>query len=99
MSAFIDMSTPHERFIASGSLPAFKAATATAAFEVACDYALLQLQSEMRPTAMPGAPVDPYIGLDANSQMWGAARVLEILKHLHEAPKPSSSQKNQSLHY
>ena len=93
------MNTPHERFLASGFSRSLAEATGKEFFQAACDYALLQLQSEMRPTALPGVPVDPYVAIDANSQMWGAARVLEILKHLHEPADKQKPVKGQTLHY
>lgn len=93
------MDTPHERFLVTGHAVPFSKVAATETFEAACDYALLQLQSEMRPTSVPGLPVDPYVAIDANSQMWGASRVLQILKHLHEPIKQPEPVKGQSLHY
>lgn len=93
------MSTPRERFQQSEHLAALKNMAGSLAFAAACDYALLQLQSEMPGTTFPGSPTDPYIGLDANSQMAGARRVIEILKNLHEVPKPQIQQKPHKLSY
>lgn len=69
------------------------------ALEFACDYALLQLQYEMPGNTHPGLPTDPYVGLDANAQMQGARRVLDILKTLHEPVKQPTQPKRESLHY
>ena len=93
------MPTPRESFILSGKAAAFKAVVATDYFEIACDYAMLQLLSEQQQNVLPGRPVDPYVGLDANAQMKGAARVLEILKTLHEPVKPPTQEKRPSLNY
>lgn len=94
------MQTPREHFQLSGKSPAWQKVIASVPeFEVACDYALLQLQSEMVPTTISGAPTDPYHAIDANSQMWGARRVIEILRTLHEPVKPPTQPKRETLHY
>lgn len=93
------MRTPRESFLLSGKAGDFKKVAATEAFEVACDYALLQLQSDMLPNRLPGLPIDPCAGLDANAQMQGAARVLDILKTIAEPSKPPEALKRESLHY
>lgn len=93
------METPKQRFLLSGPANSFKAIAESQVLRTACDYALLQLQSEMRPTAFPGTPVDPYVAIDANSQMWGAARVIDILLRLHEADKPKTPATEKQLHY
>lgn len=72
---------------------------ASEAFEPACSYALLELQSEMAPTAVPGQPTDPYAAIDANSQMQGARRVLTILQTLTEPIKPQQTTKRDKLNY
>jgi hypothetical protein len=91
--------TPRESFLISGKAAAFKKLTADDSFEVACDYALLQLQTEMLPNRLPGIPIDPCAGLDANAQMQGAARVIAILQTIAEIPKPATAPKRDSLHY
>lgn len=91
--------TPKESFLTSGHSSAFSKLVASEAFEPACQYALLQLQYEMPPTAVPGMPTDPYHGIDANSQMYGARRVLTILASLSEPIKPPIQPKRESLHY
>lgn len=94
------MPTPKENFLVSGKAPAWAAVVAKVPeFETACDYALLQLQSEMRPNTTPNLPTDPYIGLDANAQMTGARRVLEILSTLSEPINPPKPQTKDTLHY
>lgn len=93
------MPTPKESFILSGKAQAFKQFVATVEFDVACDYALLQLLSEQRQNILPGQPADPYVGLDANAQMKGAARVLEILRTIHEPEKPPAQEKRPTLKY
>lgn len=93
------MRTPKQLFLASGHASALKAFAATADFEPACVHALMQLQSEMAPTALPRTPVDPYVAIDANSQMWGARRVLEILHALSQPEEPTKQPKKDTLHY
>ena len=91
--------TPRESFLATGTAKDFEKIVATVAFDLACDYALLELQSLMPPNLVPNLPTDPYIGLDANAQMTGAARVIRILKTLHEPVKPPTTPKRDTLHY
>ncbi len=94
------MRSPRESFQLTGKAPEWaKVVASVPGFETACDYALLQLQSEMTPTTIPGSPTDPYHAIDANSQMWGARRVLAILKTLHEPVKQATPPKRESLHY
>lgn len=91
--------TPRESFQVSGSLADFKKIIALAAFEVACDYALLELQHQMPPNTTPSLPTDPYVGIDANAQMQGAKRVLAILKNLAEPVEQAKPIKQDRLHY
>jgi len=91
--------TPREIFQTSGNSAIFKKISENEAFEAACDASLLQLLSEMMPNQLPGRPIDPCVGLDANAQMQGAARVLAILKTITETPKPATAPKRDSLHY
>jgi hypothetical protein len=93
------MDSPRQRFQVSGHAKAFSALVASESFEPACDYALLELQSQLPSTCTPGLPTDPHLAIDANSQIHGAARVLEILKHLHEPSKSDVTPKRNSLHY
>lgn len=93
------MRPPKESWLTSGHSASFAKLVASESFEPACQHALMQLQSELPPTAVPGVPTDPYIGLDANSQMFGARRVLAILSSLSEPAKPSTTPKSQTLHY
>lgn len=83
----------------SGHMDNFKKLVATEAFEVACDYALLELQSHMAPNTVPGLPTDPYIGIDANAQMFGARRVIEILKNLSDPTESPKQPERPKLHY
>lgn len=69
------------------------------AFDHACQYALMQLQHEMPPTTVPGHPCDPYLAIDANSQMFGARRVLEILATLSDPIKTPAPLKTEQLKY
>lgn len=92
------MRTPKESFLLSGKAEAFGRLRSTVEFETACDYALLQLQSEMPPNTMPGLPTDPYIGIDANAQMVGARRLVEILLSLAEPIKEKETEKRPSLY-
>lgn len=93
------MSTPRQRFQLSGLSEKFKGVVASESFELACDYALLQLFSELPPNNVPGSPTDPYVGLDANAQAWGARRVIEILQHLHEPEKEPKQSPKPTLNY
>lgn len=93
------MPTPRESFLLTGKAAEFKRVVASESFETACDYALLHLLSQMPPNTMPGLPTDPYVGLDANAQMNGARRVIEILKSLAEPVKEPKPIKRDQLHY
>lgn len=93
------MRTPKEAFLSSGHSAAFAKLVASESFEVACHYALLQLQNEMPPSTMPMTPTDPYAAIDANSQMFGAKRVLAILQSLSEPVKTTAPVKRDTLHY
>lgn len=93
------MRSPKESFLLSGSAPDFKKVLQVPAFEVACDYALMELQFQMPPNTTPSLPTDPYIGIDANAQMWGARRVIEILLSLTEPIKKPEPIKTPTLHY
>ena len=93
------MNTPRESFRVSGHAGAFSKLAASESFDPACDYAFLQLVSEMPPNTHPSLPTDPYVGFDANAQIQGARRVLSILRTIHkpvEQPKPA---KKDTLHY
>ena len=93
------MRTPRESFALTGKAPEWKKIVANEAFEPACLHALLQLQSEMTPNRLPGLPIDPCAGLDANAQMQGAARVLDILKTIAEPVTQPAPTKRETLHY
>lgn len=93
------MTTPKDRFLVSGHAASFGKVVSSESFETACDYALLQLRSEMPVNCQPGLLPDPLLGFDANAQMVGASRVLEILKHIHEPIKPTSQPVTAKLHY
>ena len=94
------MKTPRESFQVSGKSDAWKKVVSSVPeFETACDYALLQLRSEMSPNILPGGPTDVMLGFDANAQMTGAARVLEILRTIHEPIKPPITPKRDTLNY
>lgn len=71
----------------------------TEPFLAACDYALMELQQQMPPNTTPSLPTDPYIGIDANAQMFGAKRVIEILKNLSEPIQEPKPIERKSLHY
>ena len=93
------MRTSRESFLLTGKAAEFKKIVASDSFEPACNHALLQLQSEMIPNRLPGLPIDPCAGLDANAQMQGAVRVLEILRTIAEPITPPAPIKRESLHY
>lgn len=86
-------------FQTSGFAAAFKQFVGTDACEAACHYALMQLRSELPPNTFPGLATDPLVGFDANAQMVGAARVLQILQTLHEVEKPLTPPKRPTLNY
>lgn len=90
---------PRDSFRLTGKAAELKRLLANEAFDVACDYSLLQLLSEMPANLQPGAATDVMIGFDANAQMAGAARVLEILKTLADPVKPPTTPKRDTLHY
>jgi hypothetical protein len=92
------MRAPRESFLLTGKAPEFKKLVANDAFEPACSHALLQLQSEMVPNRLPGLPIDPCAGLDANAQMQGAARVLEILRTIADPVTQPTPVKRERLH-
>lgn len=93
------MTTPKESFLQSGLSADFKKIAGNPAFLVACDYALMELQSRMPPNTTPSLPTDPYVGLDANGQMFGARRVIDILQSLSEPVKPPTQIKRESLYH
>lgn len=93
------MRAPRDSFKLTGHGEAFARLRATVPFETACDYALLELQAQMPPNTTPSLPTDPYVGLDANAQMFGARRVIEILKALGDPDKPRDTTPRPTLHY
>jgi len=93
------MRTPKESFLLTGKAPEWKKIVANDAFDPACLHALAQLQSEIVPNRLPGVPIDPCAGLDANAQMQGAARVLDILKTIAEPVTQPAPTKRETLHY
>lgn len=93
------MRQPRESFLLSGHASEFSKQVATPAFEAACEYALLQLQSEMPPNTVAGRPTDPYAAIDANAQMHGARRVLDILQTISQPVKDKPQPKRETLHY
>lgn len=93
------MRTAKECWMASGHADTWKQIALNVAFDHACHHALMLLQSEMPPTTVPGSATDPYTALDANSQMFGAKRVLSILRHLSDPIPKSPSTKTPTLKY
>ena len=94
------MRTAKESFLLSGKAGAWKKVVDTVPeLDAACEYALLQLASEMPYNLQPGLPTDVMVGFDANAQMKGAARVLEILKTISDPIKPPITPKKESLNY
>jgi hypothetical protein len=93
------MKTPRESFQVSGKAAEFRRCVGNEAFEPACEYALLQLATEMPHNCHPSLPTDPYVGLDANAQMHGARRVLEILQTIADPIKPPTDEKRNTLNY
>lgn len=93
------MRTPKESFLTSGHSAAFSKVVSTECFEVACNYALLELSYWLPPTTTPGIPTDPYIAIDANSQLFGAKKVIAILQSLSDPIKTETSTKKDTLNY
>jgi hypothetical protein len=93
------MKSPRESFQTSGKAAEFRRCAGNEAFEPACEYALLQLVSEMQPNRQPSLPIDPYAGLDANAQIHGARRVLEILQTIADPIKLPQPENRNSLNY
>lgn len=94
------MRTPREAFLLTPAAAEWKKIVAgSTALDTACDYALLQLITELAPNTTPSLPTDPYIGIDANAQRWGAIRVLELLKTLHEPIKPPVTPKRETIYH
>ena len=82
----------------SGHAAEFKKVAGLEAFAVACDYAILELQSQMAPNIAAGSQADPLQGLDANAQMHGAAKAPETLLHLAELAEEKRALPQQELH-
>ena len=93
------MRTPRESFLLTGKAPKWKEIVANDAFEPACLHALAQLQSDMLPNRLPGLPIDPCAGLDANAQMQGAARVLDILLTIAEPEISPVTKKRDTIYH
>lgn len=93
------MRTPREVFIASPHATGWKSVCNSEVFDPACIAALAELQSQMPSSATPGVPTDPYVGIDANAQMFGARRVLAILAGIAEPIKQPEPIKRPSLKY
>jgi len=83
--------SPKEKF-QSNPLCKIHADIATSeAFGTACDYALLQMQTEM--------PHDPLLGHDSHTKMVGAQRIVQILKTIHEPQEETKPKVQRSLNY
>jgi hypothetical protein len=94
------MKSPRESFLLSGKAGAWKKIVDTVPeLDAACEYALLQLAAEMPHNLHPSLPTDVMVGFDANAQMHGAARVLEILRTISEPVTPPTTPKRESLNY
>lgn len=93
------MRTPKEIFITSGYANDFAKIANAEAFESACQFAMMQLRTELPDNVCPGVATDPLIGFDANAQMVGAARVISILQTLHQTPEKPPTTKRESLNY
>lgn len=91
--------SPKESFQLTGKSADFAKIRASEAFETACDYALLELLWHMPPNNTPNLPTDPYVGIDANAQLFGAKRIIEILKTIAEPVKPVEPPKRPTLSY
>lgn len=88
-----------QTFILSPHRLAHEKVVMTDAFRAACDYSMLELISQLRETTTAGLPTDPYVGLDSNSQLVGARKVLAILKTIHEPIHEPKSRRTESLDY
>jgi len=85
--------SPRQRFCESAHRSSHEKLVITEAFQIACEYALLTLVSEL-----PEAS-DPSRGWDSHSQLTGARRVLDILKTLHKLPEKPKGLKSPTLKY
>lgn len=92
------MRTPKEIFLTSGYADAFSKIVQTEAFESACQFAIMQLRAELPQNLMPGLTTDPLIGFDANAQMVGAARLIDILQSLPQKQEDTPP-KRETLNY
>ena len=85
------MINPKETFLNSVYRQPFENITASPAFQCACDYALLELLTQLPPT------VDPLC--DNHSQMVGARKVIDILQNLHKLEPEGKPVTSASLNY
>jgi len=90
--------SPKQTFLLSPHRLFHEKVATTDAFRAACDYSMLQLMNELRSTVTVGLPTDPYVGMDANSQLCGAKRIIEILKTIHE-PMPTPPKETRKTPY
>ena len=88
--------TPHESFLATGHKDEWSKIVGSRAFGVACEYALLQLVTELPGNAAAHNLLIQYTGLDANAQRQGAQRLIEILQHLAEPVKKNEPPKRET---
>lgn len=83
--------SPKEKFIETAHRLKHAETVATDAFQVACDYALLQMQAEMSD--------DPQKGFESHFQMLGAQRFIKTLKTIHEPAKEPVQPVRKTLNY
>jgi len=86
--------TAKEKFIASAHKKPFEEMIQTAAFESACDSALLALLEDT-----PLFPTNPSVGWDAHNQMCGARRVIDILKSLPLSVEPPKRERQKTPYH
>lgn len=83
--------SPKETFIDTPHRSKHAEMVATDSFNVACDYALLQMQAEMSD--------DPQKGFESHFQMLGAQRFIRTLKTIHETAKEPTQPQRKTLNY
>lgn len=86
--------SPRQKFLASKVRGEWEKITETAAFEQACDYALLLMQGQL-----PSGTGYPQVAADSQMQMVGAQNFVRILKVIHEPEQEPAQAKTQGLNY
>jgi len=83
--------SPREKFITSPARLQWEQVTMSEPFQLACDYALLQMQTEM--------PAAQETSFQSHQQMVGAQTLIRILKTIHEVKEKPQTKTQQGLNY